>query len=472
MQIRSLVGISVMASAFMMSSSAIAAGFTCKASPKWVTSPNAPAEVPLGKNADFCEFYQFSWQWFLQLTSVSKADKSLRQFEVTANFPVLEGDKQNSCDAKITGTRLFRTLNNVAGGTKIPERTGQAGTNGKGIYDQAGNVVFYDIRFSKNLCNIGAIQSKPNFPGGTTEIKTAWKQLTTKDDASTYFIMEADIDGVPGEEKLGLIGFHLAIATDLHPEMIWSSYEHISNSPACNNPAAANQPWSFASKACITNPASCTFNQAVTVTGINNHAPTEICTSHPGGTDPSDPNFDKNATALNDLNIQVNAFLSELKPSNPMAVFKHYKNVGALWVSDITQPSNDPVTGAALVSNQRGSLRLANTVMETDFQNGFSGGAAPVAYSSNCFGCHNYTVDPYYPNTGPHANFDVSHIFTNDILAGQCQTPSDVKAGPIWSDKDAQAKCTQTCADKGGWNGNWTTTEMGVMSVCSCCNAK
>ena len=84
-----------------------------------------------------------------------------------------------------------------------------------------------------------------------------------------------------------------------------------------------------------------------------------------------------------------------------MAVFKHYKNVGALWVSDITQPSNDPVTGAALVSNQRGSLRLANTVMETDFQNGFSGGAAPVAYSSNCFGCHNYTVDPITPTLAP-----------------------------------------------------------------------
>ena len=133
MQVRSLVGISVIASAFMMSSSAFAAGFTCKASPKWVSNPSAPAEVPLGKNADFCEFYQFSWQWFLQLTSVSKVDKSLRQFEVTANFPVLEGDKQNSCDAKITGTRLFRTLNNVAGGTKIPERTGQAGTNGKGF---------------------------------------------------------------------------------------------------------------------------------------------------------------------------------------------------------------------------------------------------------------------------------------------------------------------------------------------------
>lgn len=473
MRIKSLVSLVLIASAFIFSSPASSAdNFSCKASPSWVTNPNAPAEVPLGKEADFCEFYQFSWQWFLQLTSPSTTDKSLRRFEVTADYPILEGDKQNSCDAKITGPKLFRSLGKVVGGTRIPERTGQAGTGGKGIYDQAGNVVFYDVRFSKNLCDIGAIQSKPNFPGGTTEIKTAWKQLTASDDATKYFVMEADIQGGPGLEKLGLIGFHLAIATDLHPEMIWSSYEHISNSPECNNPGEANQTWSFASAACIKNPSSCTLNTAVTVDKISGHAPTEICTVHPGGTAVGDPKYDKNAAALNDLNIQINAFLAELAPSSPMAVWKNYKNVGALWVSDITQPSNDPVTGAALVSNQRGSLRMANTVMETDYQDGFKGAVAPQEYSSNCFGCHNYTVDPYYPNTGPHANFDVSHIFINDIMAGQCQNPTDVAAGPIFSDKDAQSKCAQTCAKKGGWNGNWATTEQGVMSVCACCNAK
>jgi hypothetical protein len=473
MQIRSVVNIALISGALLFSSPAVlAATFSCKASPKWVTDPNAPAEVPLGKKADFCEFYQFSWQWFLQLTSPATTDKSVRRFEVAADYPTLEGGGQNSCDAKVTGPKLFLSLNKVAGGSSIPERTGQAGTGGKGIYDQAGNVVFYDVRFSKNLCDVGAIQSKPNFPSGTTEMKTAWKQLTASDDASSYFVMEADIDGVPGLEKLGLIGFHLAIATDLHPEMIWSSYEHISNSPECNNAAMADQSWSFASAACIKDPSSCTLNTAVKVDGINKHAPTEICTSHLGGTQSGDPHYDKNATALNDLNIQINAFLSELAPDSPMAVWKNYKNVGALWVSDITQPSNDPVTGAVIVANQRGSLRMANTVMETDYQNGFKGAAAPQAYSSNCFGCHNYTVDPNYRNTGPHANFDVSHIFINDIMAGQCQNPTDVAAGAIFSDKDAQAKCAQTCAKKGGWNGNWTTTEQGVMSVCACCDAK
>lgn len=41
----------------------------------------------------------------------------------------------------------------------------------------------------------------------------------------------------------------------------------------------------------------------------------------------------------------------------------------------------------------------------------------------------------------------------------------DVNAGPIWNNNDAQSKCPAVC---GGlkWNGQWTTTVPGQMSVC------
>lgn len=46
----------------------------------------------------------------------------------------------------------------------------------------------------------------------------------------------------------------------------------------------------------------------------------------------------------------------------------------------------------------------------------------------------------------------------------------DVNAGPIWSNPDAQGKCPTVCADVGRtWNGQWKTTQPGVMSVCGCC---
>lgn len=47
----------------------------------------------------------------------------------------------------------------------------------------------------------------------------------------------------------------------------------------------------------------------------------------------------------------------------------------------------------------------------------------------------------------------------------------DFPAGPIWSNADAQDKCPATCKPVvRTWNGQWTTTQPGVMSVCACCN--
>lgn len=43
----------------------------------------------------------------------------------------------------------------------------------------------------------------------------------------------------------------------------------------------------------------------------------------------------------------------------------------------------------------------------------------------------------------------------------------DVQAGPIWNQEDAETKCpVAAAAVHGNWNGNWTTTVPGQMSVC------
>ena len=41
----------------------------------------------------------------------------------------------------------------------------------------------------------------------------------------------------------------------------------------------------------------------------------------------------------------------------------------------------------------------------------------------------------------------------------------DINAGPIWNNADAQTKCPSVCSSL-KWNGQWKTTEVGVMSVC------
>lgn len=43
----------------------------------------------------------------------------------------------------------------------------------------------------------------------------------------------------------------------------------------------------------------------------------------------------------------------------------------------------------------------------------------------------------------------------------------DIEAGPLGSQADAESRCPETArAAVGTWNGNWTTTVPGVMSVC------
>ena len=439
-----------------------AENYPCTASSSWVTNPNPPEEIPKGKNAEFCEFYQFSWQWFLQLISPSTNNNQLRNFEVVEDYPILQidssGNPTNSCNETSSSPVLFiRTMKSALATDpfNLPRRTGEAG-GGDTIYDQNRNVVFFDIRFSKNMCDIGKIQSQPNFPSGTTEIKTAWKVISASDKGRFYWI-EADIDGIAGTELLGLIGFHLVRATTLHPEFVWATFEHKDNNPDCSNPQTAPAAgWSFTSAKCSVKDSGCTFNKATPNNALTG-TPTEICRVYPYGTDPSDHEASQNLQVITKLNDQIvgsNGYLTKLPTSDPLSVFQNYFIVGAMWENDITKPSS-------VISNQRGSMRLTNTVAETTFQHV----DLTAGFVSNCFGCHNYKVAT--SNTLPTSN--LSHIF-DDVIKGVCISTTNVEAGPIWSNVDAQTKCPNTCSTKGGWAGGWVTTVPNQMSVCFCCN--
>jgi hypothetical protein len=77
-------------------------------------------------------------------------------------------------------------------------------------------------------------------------------------------------------------------------------------------------------------------------------------------------------------------FLTQLPSSDPMAVWKNYVMTGSLWTLNGTASSPN--------TNQRGSLELSNSTMETNFQD----------QGNNCFTCHGYT---------PSDPLQVSHIY-------------------------------------------------------------
>ncbi len=455
-------------------SSSAPAAYNCPADKAWFKNPSMPTEVKKSAkdgSSTFCDFYQFSWQAMAYLMAQSKANPALRNFENTKEYFELEvnsdGSPANSCDDKHDSHTFFvrNTKTKEAGSPfLIPERIGQAG-GGATIYDQAGNVVYYDVRFGKSMCDLNGIKLKQNFPGGSTELKLAWKVLTPADDAKKYLTMDATISSQPGPIKLGLVGFHLAIATPNHPEFVWSTFEHKTNTPDCVAPATTTG-WSFASQTCtsalqnrdVSGIFQCDFNSPQPQTAVTG-TPTEICRQYPYGSAKGDLKYDENTGDIISLNNNIQPYLTD-----NYAVLNNYFNVGAIWVSDITQSS--------AIGNQRGSLRLANTVAETEYQNV----NLNAQFISNCFGCHNYSGTGN-PATGKNTTSGgLSHIF-DDIAVGS-KVCLDVQAASlINSQQDANTICPQTCPNSSSllsWNGQWTNQDAKTgkqlpMSVCGCC---
>lgn len=391
----------------------------CAADSSWVTNPNPPDEIP-GGGENFCQFYQFAWQWFLYLMTPSSDDPNLRNFQVAQDYPILqiEGD---SCASTSTEPVFFvRTMKEPDADAEfvLPERIGQAG-GGATIYDQQKNVVFYSVYFGRDLCSAPA---SGDLPANTTELKIAWKVITDAEKAD-YLWIKADVipdnnSDVIVEETLGLIGYHLVRGTAQHPELVWASFEHKNNAPNCVDPASAPAGgWSFLSASCeaCLNDASdscfsaCAYNQAKKASSLHGE-PSEICRIFPEGTAPGDNKGEENIADVTALNAQLvgpEGILTSLPSDNPMAIVANYFNIGALWVSDPSQPATS--------SNQRGSLQLANPVMETTFQGSLSVSGSSIQTSTtgvvNCFACHTYTP-------GETATSGLSHIF-DDIKQQQ-----------------------------------------------------
>lgn len=386
----------------------------CPASTTWVTAPNPPMEiggpgVPVGDET-FCQFYQFAEQWFLQLVSPSGTPGS-RVFETfnivgpsgITNCPSGGPDSVGMPLAGKEALRrsLFARVEKPRSGDfdpTLPADLNQA--SGQALIDQNGNVVLYAVLYNSKECQATSAGFAPN----TIEVKTSWKVLARPD--PTYYMMNATVvfSSGPQDLLLGLVGFHMAINTALHPEFIWATFEHKANDPDCMDPQSTPAGgWAFTSNAaaqCLVNPgfkfcSSYNFNQGSAASGPTGGPPTQVCRTYADGTDavPVGPNGNRNALnrftidTLNDQLVGASGILTNLPPDDPMAVFANYSMQGAIWTNG---------GKASTTENQRGSLELVNTTMETFVQ------FAPPSTNTNCFGCHVY--DPKNP-------LDVSHIY-------------------------------------------------------------
>lgn len=457
-----------------------AAAAACPVDPSWLTSPSMPTEVKKSGSdgsSNFCDFYQFSTQTFLYL--MSQNSKGQRNFMDQTMYSVLEFDANgrpaNSCDSAITGPTLRTSLEKA---DSVSISTEQAG-DGATIYAQDGNVVYYDVRFDKGLCKLSGSavvlqqQNLINFPSGTTEMKSAWKLLSAAEVASNSFVTQAQVIG--GKPAiLGLVGMHIAVATTDHPEFVWATYEHKVNSPDCTPVGTQSaSPWTFASASCTAGlpgtsapDNACKFNQPPEKQTAPTGTATNICRVYPYGTAAGDLKAEENVADIKQQNNGVDSLLSGSSVPEAMKVLNNYFNVGALWVSNTSLSS-----GGVGVPNERGSLRLANTVAETTYQHV----DLQKSFASNCFGCHNYK------GTGQSVSNNItsqalSHIFV-DVKIGQGENVDVTSTKTIASNSAASAICAGNKDNPGvcpkasknlKWNGNWTNVNSSAGSVCGC----
>lgn len=226
------------------------------------------------------------------------------------------------------------------------------------------------------------------------EVKTSWIETTALSDLSRFITMQGTIptydtsnpnEWVPNGQKtvqLAMVGMHVVGSTKGHPEMIWATFEHVSNVP--------NAEYSYinTSNVSITVPQNTAGNWLFCENnspGLFNEAhmrfntSTHNIVSEPGFTiSPSNtirwkawgkahPNANSN-TELISIN---NSVLGKLASGD---VRKNYIMTGATWTIFGAPPT---------ASNQVGTNKLANTTMET-----YQQGTNNMATGSNCFSCH------------------------------------------------------------------------------------
>ena len=384
-------------------------GYKCIADPSWITAPQQPNEI--AKSETFCDFYQFSWQWFLAQTSLSTTNSQERVFE-RQNVYLFDGTK-NQCSLE---DNIGRSVASSSMQQRVvkSDQVEDIQADRNAMYDRDGNVLYYNIWYADQNC----MATEKGFDSGTMEIKGSWMKLEAP--SLDYFWIETQNENTESV-YYGLVGFHMSIFTKNHPEMIWATWEHKKNAPNCNGTSAGTD-WNFtsekASQCLIDNKSvdACSEFNFNTPTQYTGHPPTQstpnnICRVHPYGNESGESvNGNDNADNLEsiiELNEQLvgkDGFITSLSDKNPMKVWSNYEMIGGLWTKDGQASGNLPVPHKGgepdPESPQRGSLYLANTSMETFEQ-------SENSYVPNCFGCHQYN---------PEQPLNVSHIQQNLII--------------------------------------------------------
>lgn len=268
------------------------------------------------------------------------------------------------------------------------------------------------------------------------EVKTSWIDVTGIDafgfKAADYVTVKTTVPEydksnsqmwIPtGKSKavtLALVGMHVVGSAKGHPEMIWATFEHITNAPnaAYTYTNSANKtvtvPQNSGGKWLFAAPTATTYNVqkakfcAKQDTGNDCPAPQTnyIAALVASGIAPSDT---LRLKAFGSGSDASNATLENTEVISSNNSVRTQLIAGDIRANYIMTGSTWTIGGKVVTStNQVGTNILANTTMETYDQ----GIDSTKSNGSNCFACHQNGSQP----VGQPANTSVSHIFNKLI---------------------------------------------------------
>jgi hypothetical protein len=297
-------------------------------------------------------------------------------------------------------------------------------------------------QFPTTQANLTSIQTFATSKGHTLldpnslamEIKTAWVDASTLSNASEYVTMSAVVPTYTKTTKLwtqsgtktitaALIGVHVVGSVAGHPEMVWSTFEHVGNTPnvsyVFDNPSGTQttQPadpvnsttkWLFCG---ATSPPSNGTTMEFTPNAVVSSSPTGVKATTTsasvqgtsvlrlapwGAPDNQTPNPLINSVAAS--NTQIISLNNDIHSQmNAADVRNQYLFLGATWTENGGAPSTN-FNGTNATGIVVGTSHLANSTLETFTQSKvFVSGSFP---GPGCLACHQ-------SNT-----VDVSHVFT------------------------------------------------------------
>ncbi|MAQ75885.1 MAG: hypothetical protein CL613_06095 [Aquimarina sp.] len=410
-----------------------------------------------------CDFYQWSEQMFLWMTSPS-SDPNF------SGRAILETPEFYTVSPKVNGVRtliphkagkMLTALTNVQKtDSRIDSEEGQATDDV--LMSQKGSLIYYismvndvyaqfltgakagvlgDGEFPTTKSSMDSIVNYATSQGVNLsnpetlamELKTSWVDASTISNSADYVTIDAIVPvydkvsetlwtqkpDTSATVKLALIGVHVVGSVNGHPEMIWATFEHKDNAPNLSYEyvnvndstktvaADSGKDWLLNSDA-----SNETYNVSHMLFANDSikARPDQIISASntkmilPWGVAKTGKPNPENATPA-DSNTEIiainNSVLGQLIKGD---VRRNYIFIGATWTNGGAAPNGTPYSETNTTDGMSiGTSRLANSTMETYFQYDNK----KFGETANCFFCHSNTS----ANTTGLKPGDLSHIY-------------------------------------------------------------